>query len=145
MKTWCFHSGNLQPGLDSLRTSQLCSTQNQPLKLRDWKLDLTTQSCKCPALRPDSLRAGKAAALQTPLGFSGGSAVKNPSASARDAGDMGSIPGSGRSPGGGFGNPLQYSRLENSMNRGAWRATVRGVARSQTRLSNEAGTHTVIL
>ena len=53
MKTWCFHSGNLQPGLDSLRTSQLCSTQNQPLKLRDWKLDLTTQSCKCLALRPE--------------------------------------------------------------------------------------------
>ena len=51
-----------------------------------------------------------------------------------DAGDMGSIPGSGRSPGGGHGNPLQYSCLENPMDRGAWRATVYGVAKSQTQL-----------
>ena len=48
---------------------------------------------------------------------------------------MGSIPGSGRSPGGGHGNPLQYSCLENPMDRGAWRATVHGVAKSWTRLS----------
>ena len=58
--------------------------------------------------------------------------VKNPPASARDAGDMGSIPRSGRSPGGGYGNPLQYSCLENSMDREALRATVHGVAKSQT-------------
>ena len=45
------------------------------------------------------------------------------------AGDVGSIPGLGRSPGGGNGYPLQYSSLENSMNRGAWRATVHGVAK----------------
>ena len=51
---------------------------------------------------------------------------------------MGSIPGSGRSPGEGNGNPLQYSCLENSMGRGAWRATVHGVAESWTRLSNFA-------
>ena len=50
--------------------------------------------------------------------------VKNPPASAGDAGDMGLIPGSGRSPGGGNGNTLQYSCLENFMNRGAWWATV---------------------
>ena len=43
------------------------------------------------------------------------------------AGDLGSIPGLGRSPGGGNGNPLQYSCLENCMDRGAWRATVHGV------------------
>ena len=48
------------------------------------------------------------------------------------AGDPGSIPGLGRSPGGGHGNPLQYSCLENPMDRGAWRATVHGVAKSQT-------------
>ena len=47
--------------------------------------------------------------------------VKNPPA---NAGDLGSIPGSGRSPGGGHGNPLQHSCLENPMDRGAWRATV---------------------
>ena len=48
-----------------------------------------------------------------------------------DAGDVGSIPGLGRSPGGRHGNPLQYSCLENSMNRGAWGATVHGVTKSQ--------------
>ena len=52
--------------------------------------------------------------------------------SACNTGDQGLIPGSGRSPGGGNSNPLQYSCLENSMDRGAWRATVLGVAKSQT-------------
>ena len=47
------------------------------------------------------------------------------------AGDVGSIPGSGRSSGGGNGNPVQYSRLENPLDRGAWRATVHGVAKNQ--------------
>ena len=51
-----------------------------------------------------------------------------------NAGDLGSIPGSGRSPGGGHGNPLQYSGLGNPMDRGAWWATVHGVAKSWTRL-----------
>ena len=60
--------------------------------------------------------------------------VKNPSASARDARDMGSVPGSGRSPGGGHGSPLPYSCLENPMDRGAWQATVNGVTQSRTRL-----------
>ena len=66
-------------------------------------------------------------------GFPGGSEVK---ASACNAGDLGLIPGSGRSPGEGNGNPLQYSCLENSMNRGAWWATVHRVAKSETRLSD---------
>ena len=65
-------------------------------------------------------------------GFPGGSAVK---ASAWNAGDPGSIPGSGRSPGEGNGNPLQYSCLENPMEGGAWWATIHGVAESWTRLS----------
>ena len=56
--------------------------------------------------------------------------------SACNVGDPGSIPGSGRSPGKGNGNPLQYSCLESSMNRAAWWATVCGVAKSQTRLSH---------
>ena len=56
--------------------------------------------------------------------------------SAYNAGDQGSIPGSGRSPGEGNGNPLQYSCLENPTDRGAWYATVHGVAKSRTRLSN---------
>ena len=58
--------------------------------------------------------------------------VKNPPASAGDTGDMGLIPGSERSFGEGKGNLLQYSCLENPMDRGAWRATVHGVAKSQT-------------
>ena len=56
--------------------------------------------------------------------------------SACDSGDVGSIPGSGRSPGEGNGNPLQYSCLENSMNRGAWQAIVHGVSKSWLHLSN---------
>ena len=60
--------------------------------------------------------------------------VRNPPASAGDARDMGSVPGSGRSPGGGHGIPLQYSCLGNPMDRGDWRATVHRVAESQTRL-----------
>ena len=53
-----------------------------------------------------------------------------------NAGNSGSIPGLGRSPGGGHGNPLQYSCLENLMDRGAWRTTVHGVTKSQTQLSD---------
>ena len=68
-------------------------------------------------------------------GFPGGSVVKHPHANAGDTGDMGSIPGSGRSPGGGNGNPLQYSSLENPIDRGAWWATVHGVIKSWTQLS----------
>ena len=63
------------------------------------------------------------------LGFPGGAVVKNPSASAGEVRDTGSIPRSGRSPGGGYGNPLQYSCLENPMDRGAWQATVHRVAK----------------
>ena len=62
--------------------------------------------------------------------FPGGTVVRNVPASARDARDMGSIPGLGTSPGIGNGNMLQYSCLENSLHRGAWRATVHGVAKS---------------
>ena len=65
--------------------------------------------------------------------FPGGSEGKE---STCNAGNLGSIPGSGRSPGDGNGYPLQYSYLENSMNRGAWRATVHGVTEGPTRLSD---------
>ena len=58
--------------------------------------------------------------------------VKNPPANAGDIRDMGSIPGSGSSPGEGRGNPLQYSCVENPMDRGTWLATVHGAAKSQT-------------
>ena len=72
-------------------------------------------------------------------GFLGGAEVKNPPADAGDVRDTGSVPGSGRYPGIGNGNPLQYFCLENPMDRGAWRATtVHVVAKSQTSL----GMHT---
>ena len=61
--------------------------------------------------------------------------VKNPPANAGDLRDAGLIPGSGRSPGGGHGNPLQYSCLQNPMDRGAWRAPVHWVTKSWTRLT----------
>ena len=64
--------------------------------------------------------------------------VKNLSASAGDVRDTGSIPGLGKCPGEGNGNPPQYSCLENSVGRGAWRATLHGVAKSQTRLRDRA-------
>ena len=54
--------------------------------------------------------------------------VRNPPADAEDVRDMGSIPGSRRSPGGGHGNPLQHTCLENPMDRAAWQATVHGIA-----------------
>ena len=67
--------------------------------------------------------------------------VKNPSANAGDVRDTDLIPGSGRSPGEGHGNSLQYSCLENPMDRGAWQAAVRRVAKSGTNLSNLEHTH----
>ena len=67
------------------------------------------------------------------MGFPGGSDGKE---STSNAGDLGSIPGLQISPGGGHGNPLRDSCLENPLNRGAWKATVHGVAKSQTRLSD---------
>ena len=60
--------------------------------------------------------------------------ANNPPVNSGEVRDAGSIPGSGRSPKGGHGNPLQYSCLENPMDRGAWQATVYGVAKSWTRL-----------
>ena len=78
--------------------------------------------------------------IPTSLDFPGGSDSK---ASVYNAGDPGSIPGSGRSPGEGHGNPLQYSCLENPTDEGAQQATVHGVTKSWTRLSNFTFTFTV--
>ena len=72
-----------------------------------------------------------AAAVVSPSGLPQWLSGQEP---ACNAGDLGLIPGSGISPGGGHGNPLQYSCMENPMDRGAWWATVHGVAKSQTRL-----------
>ena len=74
-------------------------------------------------------------------GFPGSTEVNNLSANEGDARDVGLTPGSGRARGVGNGNPLQYSCLENSMDRGAWQAIVHGVAKRWTQLS----THTQFL
>ena len=83
-------------------------------------------------------------------GFPGGTVMKNPPANAGDARDVSSIPGSGRSPGGGDGNPLQYSCLENFMDRGAWPAIIQMVTEldmteqtERTRTCARTHTHTV--
>ena len=68
------------------------------------------------------------------MGGPGGSVIKNPPAMWEMAGDLASIPGSGRFLGRGQGNPLRYSCLENPMDRGAWQATVQGVTKSLTQL-----------
>ena len=70
------------------------------------------------------------------MGFPGGSAVKNPASTAEDTGDAGLIPGWGRSPGGGNGDPLQYSCLKDPMDSGAWWATVHSTAKSQMQLAH---------
>ena len=80
--------------------------------------------------------------LSDPLGFPSGSVVKN---LPDNAGDAGSVLGWGRSLGEGNGNTLQYFCLGNPMDRGAWQATVRGVAKSLTRLSDRGCMHTQIL
>ena len=74
----------------------------------------------------------------TCLDFPGGTVVKNPSANAGDTRDTGSIPVLGRSSGVGNGNLIQYPCPKNSMDKGAWWATVHGVVRSQTPLSTHA-------
>ena len=74
--------------------------------------------------------------------FPGGSDDKE---SASNEGELGLIPGLGRSPGEGNGNPLLYSCLENAMDRGAWQATVHRVAQCQTGLSNYKHTHPPVM
>ena len=75
-------------------------------------------------------------------GLPGCAVVKNPPASAGNVRDLGLIPGSGRCPGQGNGNPFQYSCLENPTDRGAWWASVQGITKNQTRMSVHTHTHT---
>ena len=70
--------------------------------------------------------------VQKKLAFQVALVIKNRAANAGDIRDVGLIPGFGKSPGGGYGNPLQYSGLENPMDRGAWWATVHGVTKNWT-------------
>ena len=79
------------------------------------------------------------------MGLPRSTVVENPPANAGDTKDAGSISGLGKSPGGGHGNPLQYSCLENPMAGGFWQATVHRVRQSRTRLSDVTTTYKVIL
>ena len=79
------------------------------------------------------------------LGFPHDAVVKNLSANAGDARDVGLTPGSGRSPGWANGNPFQHSCLENSMDRGVWRVTAHGFAKSQTLLSTQHSNSIVLV
>ena len=92
-----------------------------------------SQHCGC--LWPLSLPPTPASVCPQPLLLMGFRRGSNGKESAFNAGGLGSVPGSGRSPGGGNGNPFQYSGLENSMAWETWWATVHGVTKSQTRLS----------
>ena len=86
---------------------------------------------------PQGAPAGNTASSYQECSFPGGTVVKNPPANAGDGRDIGSVPGLGRSPGGGgHGNLLQCSCLKSPMDRGTWWATVHGVTKSRTQLSN---------
>ena len=79
------------------------------------------------------------------MGFSGGTAVKKPPANARDSGEVGPIPGLGRSLKRGHGNSLQYSCLENSMDSRVWQAIIHGVTKNGTQVSTHAHTYTLYM
>ena len=86
-------------------------------------------ACRAGALRGQARQLGPSCKLQgDQANYQAAQMVKNLSSSAGDIRDVGWITGSGRAPGGGHGNPLQYSCLENPMDRGAWQDTVHGVA-----------------
>ena len=99
----------------------------------DWKLI----HC-CTSTKSDFLTVLKGARYEPRWASQGARGVKNPPANAGDVRDVGSIPGLGRCPGGGNGNLLQYSCLENSTDRGARQATVHEVTKSRTQLSTDA-------
>ena len=118
----------------TLDNSQSKTVTCKRRKTNEVIITLSPSYCLEAALEPQ----GRRNLRKLPRASQVAQVLKNPPAYSGDSGDMGSIPGSGRSPGGGNGNPLQYSCLEDSMDREAWWATVQGVAKSQTRLSNWA-------
>ena len=87
-----------------------------------------------PSFSVTSLAAPAESKYSIPRGFPGGAGGKEPTANAEDTRDVGLNPESARSPGKGNHYPIQYSCLENPMDRGAWRAAVHGVTQSRTRL-----------
>ena len=105
-----------------------------------WKIPGTGEPGGLLSMGSQSRTRLKRLTSSSSKGFPGGSEVK---AAASNVRDPGSIPGSGRSPGEGNGNPLQYSCLENPMDGEAWWATVHGVAKSRTQLSDFTFTSTL--
>ena len=148
---WLYHLRDTKPG--RLTENQQKASKVKQVHTRWWKTEMSMSQPdfhsklgkrKSPACREDSTLIPIIWHLpvvwmpfqgltNTIMSFPGGSDGKE---SACNAGDLGSIPGLRRSPGGGNGYPLQYSGLENSMDRGAWRAAVHGVTKSWTQLSN---------
>ena len=116
------------PQLGSVVSCRACRKSENSTKIRALKLWLLRE-------KNSVRREERQEDIYTRLGkcFPGGSDGKEP---ACNAGDLGSVPGLGRSPGEGNGNSLQYSCLENPMDRGTWWVTVHGVTKSQTWLSN---------
>ena len=116
------------------------SSQVELVPLKQWLHILQSEPSKTKEIRKTSLL------FKPTLGSPGGTVVNNLPSNAGYTRDTGSIPGLGRSPGVGNGNPLQYSCLENSMDRGVWQATFYGVANKGTQLSMHMGacmhTHT---
>ena len=114
---------------------------NRNLKKKKWgKFCRRTDSWKMgrSALGGRGPRGDGKAGICSQQRCSGGAAGKESAFTAGDTGDLGSIPGSGRPPGGGHSNPLWYPCLENPMDGGAWWATVHRVAKSQTRLKGQS-------
>ena len=120
---------------DSLQTTQIYRCSFTTVWTSCSSPDKIVGLCEIPSLLPF-------VNILINVDFPGGTSGKEPPANAGDMRDTVSIPGSGRSPGGEKGNPLRYSCLENPMDRGAWRATVHGGAKSQTWLSTH--THTLV-
>ena len=111
------------------------------MSLADWLFFINTSYMQI------CLRGKILTSLRYVWGFQGGLAVKNPPPNSGEVRDAGLIPGSGRSPGGGHGNPLQYSCLENPKDRGTWQITVHRAAKSETllkRLSMHAHINTCL-
>ena len=115
-------------GLGSSAVRGILPDQESNPRLLQWQVDSSSLSHQAEAQRP---LLGSQMAL----------VIKNLSANAGDVRDTGSIPGSGKSPGGGNGDPLQYSCLENPINRGAWWATIHAVSKSQMRLEGLSMEH----
>ena len=143
---WAFHKWQLLLLIrlsDAFESPSSLWSVEQPVSriAADWFNDLLcaelsqhVQQSALTICRPWSLMIIDSIALCIVYGFPGCSVVKSPPANAGDRRDVGLIPGWGRSPGGGNGNSLQYSCLENLMDKGDWCATVHGVAKCQTLL-----------